>query len=281
MAVGMAMMALVVSGVTVRLISTPRASAAHAEAAPATPLATAAPTPAMAVEQTNLQAQLNAFMATHANGPFNIMVKDLDTGAQAMVNPDKSYMSASLYKLFVADQIYHMIDTGGLNYGAAAGGGSGNTIRGCLDLMITISDNTCGRALGTILNWGAQNPALAAQGFTETDLTTPQATSARDVANLFEQLYAGTLDSPASNSAFLTLLKNQKVNDRLPQGLPAGTVIAHKTGNLDGVVHDGGIVYGPKTNYVVVVMSGPWALPGDAPGQFATLSAQLWRFFEQ
>jgi beta-lactamase class A len=79
----------------------------------------------------------------------------------------------------------------------------------------------------------------------------------------------------------MDLLKDQRVNNRLPQGLPGGTVIAHKTGDLDGVVHDAGIVYGPKTNYLVVVTSGPWNAPGNAPAMFADLSRQLWNYFEQ
>ncbi|HUD11705.1 MAG TPA: serine hydrolase [Candidatus Saccharimonadia bacterium] len=285
---GLVVMAFVASVFAVHVLSTPRTTTAHAETAAAAhadvPTSSPSASPAVSViqEQTALQQLLAKFISTYqTDGTYNIVVKDLSTGATATINPDDSYESASLYKLFVADQIYHQIDSGGLTYGAAAGGGSGNTIGGCLELMITISDNTCGRALGSILDWGSQNPALAAEGFTETDLTTPQQTSARDVALLFEDLYNGTLNSSASNLAFLNLLKDQKVNDRLPQGLPAGTVIAHKTGNLDNVVHDGGIIYGPKTNYVVVVMSGGWDEPGHAPAQFAALSSQLWQFFEQ
>jgi beta-lactamase class A len=67
----------------------------------------------------------------------------------------------------------------------------------------------------------------------------------------------------------------------LPVGLPAGTVIAHKTGDLDSFTHDAGIVYGPKTNYLVVVMSGPWDNPGNAPSQFADLSGKIWSYLEQ
>ncbi len=98
---------------------------------------------------------------------------------------------------------------------------------------------------------------------------------------MFDRLYSGTLVSPSSSQRFMDLLKDQRVNNRLPQGLPAGTVIAHKTGDLDGVVHDAGIVYGPKTDYIVVVTSGPWNTPGNAPSMFADLSQKLWNYFEQ
>jgi beta-lactamase class A len=180
----------------------------------------------------------------------------------------------------VAQRIYQRIDLGQLSYGQPAGGGTGKNIQDCLRVMINVSDNGCGRALGGILGWGSQDQALAVEGYKETSLATPQKTSAEDIAVLLERLQGGTLVSPASSDQFMTLLKDQRVNNRLPVGLPAGTVIAHKTGDLDGVVHDAGIVYGPKTNYLVVVTSGSWNTPGVAPDMFADLSRQLWNYFE-
>ncbi len=274
------MLAFVTSAIVVRVLAPPPESGVRA-ASEATPAATALPVRSVAVEQAGLQQLLNQFVGGQHDGQFAIVVQDLHTGATASIDPDRSMESASLYKLFVAEQIYHMIDAKTLSYSTATGGGSNATIGTCLNRMITLSDNTCGLVLGNLLDWGEQNPALNAQGFTETDLTTPQQTSARDVATLFERLYDNTLDSPDSNTAFLGLLKNQLINDRLPQGLPAGTVIAHKTGNLDNMVHDAGIVYGLRADYVVVVMSGPWAQPGNAPAQFASLSQQLWQYIEQ
>jgi beta-lactamase class A len=283
-AFGLVASAVVAMTATSMIINNHRTTAVEADTAVATvaptPTATPAAVLALAKQNAELQNVLNQFTAAHP-GQFNIVVKDLKTGALATVDPDRSYLSASLYKLFVADRIYGQIDTGKLSYGNAAGGGTGRTIEGCLNIMITISDNGCGRALGSILGWGSQNAELKNAGFTGTNLATPQQTSARDVALLFERLYQGTLNSPNSNSAFMQLLKSQRVNNRLPQGLPAGVTIAHKTGDLDGVMHDAGIVYGPKTDYLVVVMSGPWQSPGNAPAQFADLSRQLWTFFQQ
>jgi beta-lactamase class A len=240
----------------------------------------AAAAPAVVPQKTDLQQILNDFAATSSD-KWGIVVKDLKTGETATFNPDRQITSASLYKLFVAQRIYQRIDIGQLDYSKPAGGGSGRTIDGCLTVMINVSDNTCGRALGAILGWGAQNQALTAEGYKQTNLAQPQQTSAADVSKLFGRLYDGTLLSPSSTQRFIGLLKDQRVNNRLPVGLPGGTVIAHKTGDLDGVVHDAGIVYGPKTDYLVVVTSGPWAAPAGAPAKFADLSSKLWNYFEQ
>jgi beta-lactamase class A len=238
------------------------------------------PAAAGVVTSNQLQQILNQFTASNP-GNWGIVVTDLANGATASTNAAQQMESASLYKLFVADHIYQQIDLGQLGYTDDAGGGSGRDVQDCLTIMINISDNTCGRALGTILGWGGQNQSLMAEGYRQTDLATPQQTSAQDVALLFTKLYNGTLVSARSSQAFLGLLKDQQINNRLPQGLPGGTVIAHKTGDLDNFVHDTGIVYGPKANYVVVVMSGPWNDPTVAPGMFANLSQQLWNYIEQ
>jgi beta-lactamase class A len=291
-AFGLVATALVASGVMATALATPQATTARASSNERTAARTApspagspaaaavvAATPAPAPVKTGLQQLLDGFVASNPD-KFGIVVKDMTTGETASISPDRQIASASLYKLFVAQRIYQQIDLGQLSYGQDAGGGSGLNISGCLKIMINISDNTCGRALGSILGWGAQDQALGIEGYKATTLASPQKTSAADVATLLGRLYNGTLVSANSSNQFLGLLKDQRVNNRLPVGLPAGTAIAHKTGDLDGVVHDAGIVYGPKTNYLVVVTSGPWNTPGNAPAQFANLSQQLWNYFE-
>lgn len=282
MAFGLVAMALVASGVTIKFMTAERGVTARAE----TTAPSLAPTPAQAApvvaptpQKTGLQQILDSFVATNGD-MFGIVVKDMKTGETAAINPDRQIMSASLYKLFVAQRIYQRIDLAELGYSNASGSGTGRNIDQCLTIMINVSDNGCGRALGAILGWGHQDQALELEGYKQTTLASPQQTSAGDVAKLFTRLYEGTLVSANSSEHFMHLLKDQRVNNRLPKGLPAGTVIAHKTGDLDGVVHDAGIVYGPKTNYLVVVTSGPWRTPGNAPGMFADLSRQLWNYFE-
>jgi beta-lactamase class A len=274
-------LATAASLLAVHAVTTPKSASANAaqDNAPA-PVAAKA-VPAAAITKPALQPIIDKFVNANTAANWGIVVKDLKTGQVASYQPDRQIASASLYKLFVAERIYQQIDVGQLTSGSPAGGGTGETVDQCLTVMINISDNDCGRALGGILGWGAQNQALDQEGYTGTDLSTPQQTTANDVGRLFTRLYDRTLLSPSSEDEFIGLLKDQQVNNRLPQGLPAGTVIAHKTGDLDGVVHDAGIVYGPKTDYLVVVTSGSWTAVGEVPPMFADLSSQLWNFFEQ
>jgi beta-lactamase class A len=259
----------------------PAPAPAVAEAAPQPEPKPASPVASKpAPDHQELQQLLDKFVVNHP-GSYGIWVKDLKTGQQAGIKAEQAVRSASLYKLFVAFETYKQIDAGKRKLGDAAGGGTKHTVKSCLEIMINVSDNPCGSALGDKLGWSKLNPTLKAQGFTATSLKQPHQTSAADTGRLLEMIYRGDTLSAASNAHFLVNLKAQKVRNRLPQGLPAGTVIAHKTGDLYGYMHDAGIVYGPKTDYLVVITSGPWETPATAAPQFASLSKQLYAYFNR
>ncbi len=81
-------------------------------------------------------------------------------------------------------------------------------------------------------------------------------TSARDLAALLIAIYTNRAASAADCAAMLDVLLGQEFNTEIPAGLPPGTKVAHKTGNIVGVLHDAAIVYpanGPP--YVLVVLT--------------------------
>ncbi len=82
------------------------------------------------------------------------------------------------------------------------------------------------------------------------NITTPA-----DIALLFQELIRGTVVSQSASAEMLDLLAHQQINDRLPAGVPDGTRVAHKTGDLDNSVHDAGVIYAPRGPIVVVVMT--------------------------
>lgn len=230
----------------------------------------------LTASQQAMQSTINQ-QAAAAGVPTGIMTIDLKTGAVASSNADTVFTSASLYKLFVATAVYRGIDTGTIHYTDPATGTNMN-VQNCLNAMITQSSNPCGEALGSIVGWDNQNINLHSTGFTHTLLrkNDSEQTSASDVALLLQKLYNGSLVSTTSTTSFINLLKAQQINDRLPVGLPAGATIAHKTGDLNGLAHDAGIVYAPSGNYIVVAMSGPWDTTTHAYSWFAGLSSSLY-----
>jgi len=113
-------------------------------------------------------------------------------------------------------------------------------------------------------------------------------TTARALLVLMEKIARGEAVSKGASDQMAVVLSRQKFNDRIPAGLPPGTRVAHKTGEITKIQHDAGIVYAPTTDYLLVVMSGVWPSPcckPAAPGQrpppsfrtIADLSARVYR----
>ena len=81
-------------------------------------------------------------------------------------------------------------------------------------------------------------------------------TTARDLAVLMAAIETGKAASPASTDSMRAVLSRQEFNDEIPAGLPAGTRVAHKTGQITGHLHDAAIVYpSGRGPYVLVVLT--------------------------
>ncbi len=81
-------------------------------------------------------------------------------------------------------------------------------------------------------------------------------TTARDLATLLLAVADGRAASPATCRELLEILAAQEINDGIPAGLPAGTRIAHKTGNITATWHDAALIYPPDGRpFVLVVLS--------------------------
>jgi len=81
-------------------------------------------------------------------------------------------------------------------------------------------------------------------------------TTARDLGVLLEAIEARTAASPRSCTEMLAILGRQQFNDEIPAGLPPGTRVAHKTGQITAVLHDAALVYPDgRSPYVLVVLT--------------------------
>lgn len=146
-----------------------------------------------------------------------------------------------------------------------------------LHAMVTRSSNTAAWALldrvtntranatmqalgltGTEIRWMPNRELAAGDGralLTQRADEAWQVTTASDMARLFVLLLNGQAVSPEADREMLEMLAEQTVNDRLPVYLPSGTVVAHKTGNLEGLVHDAGVIYTATGPVVIAVLS--------------------------
>jgi beta-lactamase class A len=80
-------------------------------------------------------------------------------------------------------------------------------------------------------------------------------TTARALLTLFLALAEGKAVGPDADRRMVDILARQEDDEAIPAGLPPGTRIAHKTGQITRIQHDGGIVLADRP-YVLVVLVG-------------------------
>jgi beta-lactamase class A len=81
-------------------------------------------------------------------------------------------------------------------------------------------------------------------------------TTARDLSVILRAVEEGKAASPAATREMLAILLAQEFNEKIPAGLPPGTRVAHKTGEITAVSHDAAIIYPPgRKAYVLVVLT--------------------------
>lgn len=102
-------------------------------------------------------------------------------------------------------------------------------------------------------------------------------TTARDLGILLSAIALGTAASDSSCREMTDILARQEFNEGIPAGLPPGTRVAHKTGWITGIRHDGGIVYAPGGHrYVLVVLTKGIENPTAADSLITAISAAVY-----
>ena len=214
----------------------------------------------------DLAADLDELNATYPDQLGFVLINE-QTGEAITTNESRTFTSASLYKLFLTYAILDQVDAGVLSLQDQMADGA--TIDDYLTSTITVSANEPAKELAHLIGWENIETFIHEQGFVSTsfnpyleydgiyyngDLETTPA----EVAFLLERLLEGELLSEASTKYFLELLGNQQLVYALNTGLSSDVTFAHKTGLLDDVSHDAGILSMDGQNYIVAVLTDGW-----------------------
>ena len=214
----------------------------------------------------DLAADLDELNATYPDQLGFVLINE-QTGEAITTNESRVFTSASLYKLFLTYAILEQVDAGVLSLQDQMADGA--TIDDYLTSTITVSANETAKALAHLIGWENIETFIHDQGFISTtfnpylesdgvyyngDLETTPA----EVAFLLECLLDGELLSESSTEYFLGLLGDQQLVYALNTGLTDEVIFAHKTGLLNDVSHDAGILSMDGQNYIVAVLTDGW-----------------------
>lgn len=102
-------------------------------------------------------------------------------------------------------------------------------------------------------------------------------TTSADLAILLEAIEKGQVLSPSSSSEMRDVLLAQEFNEKIPAGLPPGTKVAHKTGEITAVSHDAAVVYpAGRKPYVLVVLTKGIRESAASSALIADISRLVW-----
>jgi beta-lactamase class A len=234
-----------------------------------------------AAEPTPLETKVREIAAAH-KGKVTVAVKNLATGEGFAIDGDEVMQTASLIKLAIMMEAYRQADAKKADLGKmltltkddkVQGSGiltshfsDGATfpLRDAVRLMIVFSDNTATNMVLDQIGIKNVNAMTKELGMSETRINAkvfkgsttsvdPErtkkyslgSTTANDCVKILELIHTDKAASADSCKEMLKQLKACDDKDKLVRLLPAGTVVAHKTGSTNQVRTDAGIIYIP------------------------------------
>lgn len=215
-------------------------------------------------------------------GRLGVQIRYLESGLEAGYHADDLFPTASVIKVPIMVEVFRQAKASFLRLDdplplreAEMSAGSGLlqflhpglnlTVRDNLELMIALSDNTATNLLLALVGVETVNRSLSEMGLTCTRCSGPigrpdaptelpfiSRTTPRELTWLLGELALGRLVSSEADAEMRTILGRQVYDGMLPRYLPLQedpTVIErprlavqHKTGELDGVRNDAGII---------------------------------------
>lgn len=234
-----------------------------------------------------------------SEGNYGIAVINLKTGESYYSNENKIFDPGSLYKLWVMAAVFQQIEKGTLTedeilsqkistlnneFGIPpesadlTDGIITLSVKDALEQMITISHNYAVLLLIEKIKRLSIQDFLKNYGFSASKTGDIVETTPKEIAVFLEKLYKGEFANVENTAKMIDLLKRQTKNEKLPKYLPEGIIVAHKTGEINNFSHDAGIVYSPKGDYIIVVLSES-NNPYGAEERIAEISKAVYGYF--
>lgn len=224
---------------------------------------------------------------------IGLAVRNLETGESFGLYAERDFPSASTIKILILAGLAEAVAGGRLDLDATLPaapeirlGGSGVlnwldaglelTLRDHAWLMTAISDNSTSNVLMNAVGIDAIN-ALGQRldvgatrlGRNFMDRNFPPGPSknratAQGLVNILTAIYHDEIATPELCAWMRQCLADQQHRDRLARHLPEGVEYAGKTGTIEGIVHDCGVIIGSRERIAVAVLTQGYHNPYDA-----------------
>jgi beta-lactamase class A len=217
------------------------------------------------------------------DGVMGVAIEDLSSGQTILRQADAVFPQASSIKIAVLAELYHQAQQGKLKLtdlytvqqsdlvpdsdimGGLTPGITRLTLRDLATMMMAVSDNSAANVLIDRLGMENVNALMNSLGLAHTRLRRKMmdlkaaaegrenVSTPREMMILLEALYRGKVLNQEMTDDFFKLLSTHKDN-QIPRDLPDGVRVASKSGELEGVRNDSGIVFAQNRPFVICVM---------------------------
>jgi beta-lactamase class A len=228
---------------------------------------------------------------TPLSGHYGFLVTRLSTNISYGVSMDEKFQGASLLKLPLITLMYKMNEAGTLNLDTrytlknsdkvkgsgilySQKPGTAYTYRKLAEYMGKDSDRTAYNVMKSVIGDDGLKNYLAEIGMVNTNAVSGDTTPG-DIGLLLQKLWKSELVNQTDRDEILGYLTNTIYEKWITAGVPKNVAVAHKFGQDQGVMADGGII---KTQdpYVLVVM-GQGITTHDADVLFPKVSGDIYK----
>ncbi len=246
----------------------------------------------------------------NSDAVVGISVKIPDSGELIAVNDKELFPTASSIKIFILAEVFRQAAAGKFSLNdilqvplGARVGGSGvlsslgersvsMSVRDYAVLMMTLSDNTATNLLIDLVGMEQVNQFARSIGCTSTKLQRKMMdaqaakegreniSSPADFVTLLDLLRRREIVSAEASSDMLTIMKMNN-GGWLRKGIPPSVEIASKSGNVEAVSCDAGIVYLGKNPYIICVMTTSLASDDDGGPIITSISSTVFRYLDR
>jgi beta-lactamase class A len=250
------------------------------------------------------------------DGVLGVAIEDLSTGQKFLLRADSVFPQASSIKIAVLAELYHQAQLSAQGtsgkakltdlytmrtadlvadsdiMGGLTPGVTQLTNRDLATMMVAVSDNAATNVLIDRLGMENVNALLDSLGLHNTRLRRKMmdvkaAAEGREnistpleMLTLLEKIYQGKVLDKEMTADFVKMLSTHKASF-IPRDLPDGLQIANKSGELEAVRSDSGIVFLQNRPYIICVMTTYLTRERDGEEAIAKVSAAAYRLFDR
>ena len=245
------------------------------------------------------------------DGVLGVAIEDLTSGQKILLRANEVFPQASSIKIAVLAELYRQAQSGKLKLtdmytvqasdlvpdsyimGGLTPGITRITLRDLATMMMAVSDNSAANVLINRVGMENVNGFMDSLGLVNTrlrrkmmdlkaasegreNISTPQ-----DMMTLLDNLYRGKLLNKETTDEFFKEFQIARKDSRIPRDLPEDLPVAAKSGELEGVRNDSGIVFLAKRPYIICVMTTYLRRERDGEEAITKISFAAYRMFDR